>query len=439
MRRRKNVHGLLAAAGLALALAGAVAVTLAGCEKEDDDSSNPAPQATSNAGPEPAPATAADTRPVKPSADPAPRRPALSLLDAVPDDTGPIKVDRDVAKVIQTLSGFDHPSGTAATADGKYLFVTNSSRGISGFRYGRGSVSKLEVDPDGRLKMLKADFAAKLHAPVACAVSPKATGKFPAGSLFVTVGTTQAIDEKNEQVVDIKKFNPGVMVFDPNSGDLRGFIAMGPGYAVARKLTHPVITPAGICFDGLGNLYVADSGNTGRDLVPEVFGFPEIVRIKLEHIDAYAQNRDEGLLTPLQVGQVPSDIYHCTLDDGLYWTTLSGNGAGVGGVYRMERDKFPQGNQVSNVLGGQGPLTGLLITPNRFLVVARQEGDLQMMNGKILTRMFFDQERSFSSPMHLTLLKTAKGHNVLYVPEQQPGGLKDGAQRVRVVLLPGAL
>jgi hypothetical protein len=105
----------------------------------------------------------------------------------------------------------------------------------------------------------------------------------------------------------------------------------------------------------------------------------------------------------------------------------------------MEREKFPQVNQVNNILGGEGPLSGLLITPNRFLIVSRQEGDLKLMNGKVLTRMFFDRDRSFSSPMHLTLLNTEHGHRVLYVPEQQPGGLQEGNQRVRVILLPGAL
>ena len=79
---------------------------------------------------------------------------------------------------------------------------------------------------DGRLKMLQQTFVDNVHAPAGMAVLAKATRKFPAGSLFVCTGATSGCDDKNERITDVKKFNPGVTVFDPESGKLIGFIAL---------------------------------------------------------------------------------------------------------------------------------------------------------------------------------------------------------------------
>jgi hypothetical protein len=431
--------GYVVAAGLGLAVLTVGGVMLAGCER-DDDTSVPVVKGTSSGAGGGSDVQTDATRPAsKPAADEPARRPAVNLLDDIPDDAGDVKPDKNLAKVIQTIAAFDHPAGSALSADNQFLFVTNASKTITDYRYARGSISKLEVQPDGRLKMVKADFVTKLHAPIGIAALNKATGKFPVGSLFVSVGTTSAVDEKNEHIVEIKKYNPGVMVIDPASGKTLGFIAMGPGTAVAKRLHHPVISPAGLCFDPSGNLYVADCGNTGKELNPEVFGFPELLRVKAEHLDAFSDNREGGEVMTLPFRHMPMAVYYSKADDAIYWTTSSGDGPAGGGVNRMLRDQYPLQNSVNNILGGEGPLMGLVITPKGGLVVSRQEGDLKLMNGKVLTNMFFNHDRQFASPMGLTLLTLPNGNNILYVPEQQPSSGQESTQRLRVVLLPSAL
>jgi hypothetical protein len=334
---------------------------------------------------------------------------------------------------------FDHPVGSALSLDHKFLYVTNSSRVLNGYRYGKGSISKLEIKPDGQLELAKAEFVTKIHAPMGIAVSTKATRKFPAGSLFVAVGTTLGVDEKNERIVDIKKFNTGVMIFDPANGNMLGYIPLGTGFAVAKTIGHPSLAPAGVCFDPDGNLYVADCGDTGKEVDPPLTGHPEILRIKVQNIDAYSENRPEGIVAVYPVRHAPMAVYYCPIDDGLYWTTCDGDGAAGGAVYRMFRKEFPISNEVANSLGGDSPLMGVVITPNGGMIASRVDGDLKLMTEKVLAPLVFTRNRVFSSPMNLTLLPLPNGQNILYLPEQQPSGSQECSQRVRVILLPSAL
>ena len=62
-------------------------------------------------------------------------------------------------KVIQRLNAFDNPEGSIFSADGKYVFVSNSAElGMpdKGFHWTHkgGYISKLAVQPDGTLKMV---------------------------------------------------------------------------------------------------------------------------------------------------------------------------------------------------------------------------------------------------------------------------------------------
>jgi len=119
------------------------------------------------------------------------------------DVPGPLVPDKFQAKVIQTVTGFDHPLGVALSLDSKTLFVTNTAHtGSGGMLLGGGSISKLAVGADGRLTMLNLALAKGLSAPMGIAVLPKATKMFPAGSLFVSTGATFASDDKGEIVGD---------------------------------------------------------------------------------------------------------------------------------------------------------------------------------------------------------------------------------------------
>jgi hypothetical protein len=379
---------------------------------------------------------------------PAPKRPATTPTKATGDTgfssfastfhdvTGPVRPDKLTAKVIQTLSVFNHPASTAISLDGRYLFVTNSSSTLNGIEYKKGSISKLELQSDGRLKMLKSDFVTGLHAPMGIAALPKATGKFPAGALFVSTGMTTGIDDKGQRIDDVSRFNPGVTIIDPESGKTLGFIPVGVNHAVSRAARHVVLAPQGLCFDPDGNLYLCDVGNTGKELEPEVIGIPGILKFTRTAIDGFAQDQVQPGLGYLPVLHMPSSVFYSKADDAIYWTTSDGVTGAGGAVYRSPRANFPDPGMISNVIGDLGPLMGVIIMPSGCLIASRIDGDLALINKRIMATVGFEEEGSFSSPLDIKLLTLPNGYNILYVPEQEPNSSEPWKQRLRVVLLP---
>ena len=356
--------------------------------------------------------------------------------DSFVDVPGPIKPDRINAKCVQTLTGFNHPAACTLSLDGKYLFVSNSAATVYGMAYSQGAISKLEILPDGRLKMLNPTFVDHLHAPMGMAVLPKATAKYPAGSLFVCMGMSNACDERGDRITDIKKFNIGVGIFDPDKGNFIGFIPMGPDRALsgANALRHPVLAPCGLCFDDDATLYVADGGNTGRELDPQIVGQPGIIGIRHASIDALTENQIKGDPMFLLVRHIPAAVYYSKLDDGLYWTTRDDTPAA--GVYRTPKKMFPQPAMVQNVVGDLGALMGVAITPKGTLIASRLDGDLSFMTKKVQDQVSFNESGSFSSPGDFRMLSHPASYNLLYIPEQEPNAPDPWKQRLRVIVLP---
>jgi DNA-binding beta-propeller fold protein YncE len=438
--RKRNLVAPFVVAGLAtLAVVAIVSTALVvpGCDSGDDHGGIDVKIGSGNPVTDDRPATRAlTTRPTAAAA--APLRDAP--LNGFKDYQGDVQPDRNLAKVIQTIKAFDRPAGCAVSLDRKYLFVTNSSWSQSGgFRHYKGSISKLEILPDGRLKMLKPDFVTQVHAPMGIAPLPKATRGFPAGALFVATGATSAVDDKDAPVTDIKKFNTGVSVFDPESGRLIGFIPMGPGRAVPRTIQKAVVAPTGLCFDADANLYLTDAGNTGNQLEPEVTGWPGIIRIRHQHIDTYAANETAiNGAAWMTERHIPGAVYFSPLDNALYWSTTDGTPAG-GAVNRIAIGDFPAENGKNNVLGDMGAIRGVTITPKGTLVISRDDGDLSLMTARTITQVAFPEDGSFSSPFEIKLHTLPNGNNVLYVPEQDPTSLQENQQRLRVILLPSAM
>ena len=431
--------GKLTRLATALALG---ALMLAGC---DDDSN-----IVTNSGVTSTPRSAAVAPKAAITAPVTTNESESSLSSSFKDVSGPVLLDRTDAQVIQTLPIFNHPQSCTASADGKFLFVTNSGMIVSSVQgpsveYYKGAISKLEIDADGRLKVVKLKFVDGLHAPMGISVLPKGTGKFPAGSLFVSTGMTAGLDDKGEHITDIQKFNPGVSIFDPNTGGQLGFIPMGPGRAVPKSISsrYTVLAPSGLCFDSASDLYVADAGNTGKDLEPPVIGRPGILRIRHQFIDMYADNKTNEKDRSSAVAftserHEPAAVFYCKIDDFIYWTTSDGKPPLVGGVYRVSRENFSV-RTPENILGGvEGALMGVTITTNENLVASQIDGQLKyMISGqKVQGEVPFEDSGLFSSPGDIKLIPSSKGYNVLYVPEQEPNSVEQWKQRLRVVVLP---
>ena len=98
------------------------------------------------------------------------------------------------ATIVQTISAFNRPESVAFSLDGKHLFVSNCASGLFGpdgklvgFVRGKGAISKLEVLPSGRVKMVRARFIQRLSGSVGLAVMPISTQKYPAGTLSLSL------------------------------------------------------------------------------------------------------------------------------------------------------------------------------------------------------------------------------------------------------------
>jgi hypothetical protein len=354
-----------------------------------------------------------------------------------------LKPHPSLAQILQTLEAFNHPESSAVSLDSQHLFVTNSAATEAGFPIGQGSISKLEIQPDGTLKMLKADFVKGLTAPHGIAVLPKSTRKFRAGSLFVSTGCAQLVDDKATRIKDTSRLNPGVSVLDPETGQPLGHIPIGPGTAAAGNFGHPGLQPNGLCFDAEANLYVADAGGGGDELEPAVRGRPSIKRFRHPQIDPAAENKVLGELVFIPVRHVPNGVFYSTHDDALYWTTSGGQGDAGGAAYRIPRKEFPHQTMVANVVGGINPLEGLCITPGESLIMSRQQdGDIAYITKRrlaILGFLGYEEAIKFSTPADIKLLTLKNGHNILYIPEQDPESKQQNKQRLRVVLLPTSL
>jgi hypothetical protein len=87
-------------------------------------------------------------------------------------------------RVIQRLNAFDNPEGSVFSADGRFVFISDSAElGVpdKGFHWTHkaGYISKLAVQPDGTLKMVNEKLITGLTGKLGMAVSPIATRKFP--------------------------------------------------------------------------------------------------------------------------------------------------------------------------------------------------------------------------------------------------------------------
>ena len=80
-------------------------------------------------------------------------------------------------QVVQRLNAFDNPEGSIFSADGKFVFVSNSAElGMpdKGFHWthNAGYISKLALQPDGTLKMVNEKLISGLTGPWAWRLFP---------------------------------------------------------------------------------------------------------------------------------------------------------------------------------------------------------------------------------------------------------------------------
>src|SRR3984957_16738702 len=134
-------------------------------------------------------------------------------------------------QVIQRLNAFDNPEGSIFSADGRFVFLSNSAElGMpdKGFHWTHkaGYISKLAVQPDGTLKMVDEKLITGLTGPLGMAVSPVATRKFPKGTVFLIEAWAPLTEADGTEVKDPSVLDPKIIAFNTD-GKILGAIKMG--------------------------------------------------------------------------------------------------------------------------------------------------------------------------------------------------------------------
>lgn len=342
------------------------------------------------------------------------------------------------ATVVQTLEGFDRPESCAFSLDGAFLFVGHCGSDLFGperkkvgFVRGRGAVSRFTVSPEGRVEADAPRLVAGLDGPLGLAVLPRATKKYPAGTLLVAQGLALLCDATGESITDAGELGTAILFVDPGSGERLGALPLGAGSEVAKQLGHAVLMPNSLAFDRDGDLYVTDSARGGDRLVPPLEAFPGLLRVPHDAID----DPSRGGLSFTPLPGIPNGVAYWPASDSLLVVTMGGDAPGGKDLYQLpasERTTTP-----APLVAGIGTMDGVTVTPAGTIVVSRFSGDLYAIPREgepFVVRL--EPDTPLVAPADHRLLELADGSCLLAVPEQARTELPAGRQRVRLVRLP---
>jgi hypothetical protein len=349
--------------------------------------------------------------------------------------------------VVQILKAFDNPEGAIFSADGRYVFISNSAElGMpeKGFHWTHngGYISKLAVQADGSLEMVNQKLISGLTGPLGMAVSTVATEKFPQGTIFLALATAPLAEADGTEVTDPKVIHPKILAFTED-GQVLGEIGLGEGSA-AQKVSGVVGTLANaLAFDKEGNLYLAETGIGGGQFKPKiathgggVYMFP------VSSLDALASNQE----APLYYIPVPNggpDGIEVAPDGVIHFNTV-GIAAGLkdpaeGGMYRVRVSDFQSGNLPMPFNKGLGALDGCV-----FAGSARLDTEIKNTNSVVVTpfwsdtsyQLTYDRDIKLNGPADIAVNKRGDGSYLLVIPELSATSPNNGDNPVTVVKLP---
>lgn len=366
---------------------------------------------------------------------------ASSAFSADPLQPYPVK-----GKVVQRLNAFDNPEGAIFSADGKFVFISNSAElGMpdKGFHWthGAGYISKLAVQSDGQLKMVNEKLISGLTGPLGMAVSPVATKKFPKGTVFLIEAWAPLAEADGTEVKDPKIIDPKIIAFN-NDGKVLGAIKMGEGSAAGKAAGVPATLGNALAFDKEGNLYAIDTGIAGGTFNPAIatkgggaYMFP------VASLDALA----DGQSAPVHYIPVPEggpDGIEVAPDGAIHFNTV-GPVAGLkdpadGGMYRVTKDDFKNGTLPAPFATGLGALDGL-----DFAGMVRLDTEIKNTNSVTVTPPFgkpmmltYDQDIKLAGPADIAIRKQADGSYLLVIPELSATSPNKKDNPVTVIRLP---
>ncbi|MEM7058503.1 MAG: hypothetical protein AAF557_12990 [Pseudomonadota bacterium] len=355
------------------------------------------------------------------------------------------------AKVIQVMAAFDNPEGAIFSADGKSVFISNSAEiGDRGKDFawteGEGYISKLSVGDDGQLAMVEEKLIDGLTGPLGMAVLPVATGKFPAGTIILCVGSAPLVDSNGEVVKDPARLRTKLVAFN-DDGEVLGEIDTGTGSIFHKIGGNPVALINALGFDADGNLFFADtefgagqfdggfSGGSGAWMIPH------------GSLDALADGQDpEAPPVFLSIPGNPDGVEVSPLDGKVYINTVGpvadAPDPAEGGVYALTIDDFKSGNLPTPIDTKLGALDGLDFTNGGLMLNTQIKGDVEAsiyvncpgQAAKVLS--IAGDNGALAGPADLAVRRASDGSQLVIVPELMARDATPGDDEVTVLMLP---
>jgi len=364
-----------------------------------------------------------------------------TLADTQPLQPYPVK-----GQVIQRLNAFDNPEGSIFSADGRFVLISNSAElGMpdKGFHWTHkaGYISKLAVQPDGRLKMVNEKLITGLTGPLGMAISPVATRKFPKGTVFVAEAWAPLAEADGTEVKDPSVLDPKIIAFNTD-GTILGAIKMGADSSAAAAAGVIATLANALSFDQEGNLYATDTGIAGGTFNPPIptkgggaYMFP------VSSLDALA----DGQSAPVFYIPVPDggpDGIEVAPDGAIHFNTVGG-AAGLkdpadGGMYRLTKEDFKSGHLPAPFAQGLGALDGL-----DFAGSVRLDTETKNTNSVVVTPPYgtpmmltYDQDIKLAGPADIAARKMSDGSYLLLIPELSATSPNNHDNPVTVIRLP---
>tara|TARA_B100000686_G_scaffold265830_1_gene280414 strand:- start:25452 stop:26675 length:1224 start_codon:yes stop_codon:yes gene_type:complete len=350
------------------------------------------------------------------------------------------------AVVKQVIKNFDNPEGAIFSADGKFVFISNSAeigdRG-AGFSWteNEGYISKLSVNEDGTLTMVEEKLITNISSPLGMGVLPVSTEKFPAGTIFACVGAVPMVDQDGQTITDRNRMRSKLLAFDTD-GNILGEIDTGAGSIFEDITGSPIALINALGFDGQGNLFVADTAFGQAQFDPPWDGAGGLWKISVDSLDQLAEGKNPSTMPQfLAIPGNPDGVEVSPVDGKVYVNTV-GPVAGApdpanGGIYAISNMK----TLPAPIDGGLGALDGLDFTANGTMINSQIRGDIPArlyVNcvGQEATTLELVPYTELSGPADVAIKQMSDGSYMVVVPELMARDNTPGDDEVTVLALP---
>lgn len=331
------------------------------------------------------------------------------------------------AVVKQVLKNFDNPEAAIFSHDGKYVFISNSAeigdRG-EGFSWteNEGYISKLSVNSNGTLTMVEEKLITGISSPLGMGVLPVSTGMFPAGTIFLCVGSAPIVDQEGKTITDRNRMRSKLLAFNTD-GKILGEIDTGAGSVFEEITGNPIILINALGFDKDGNLFVADTAFGGAQFDPPWDGAGGLWKISVDSLDALASGKKATKMPEfLPIPGNPDGVEVSPIDGMVYVNTV-GPVAGApdpanGGIYAISDMK----SLPAPIDGNLGALDGLDFTAQGTMVNTQIRGDIPArlyVNciGQEATTLALVPNTELSGPADIAIRQMDDGSYMIIVPE----------------------